>query len=250
MLITLIIAFVFGAIYGSFLNVLLWRLPERRSIGGRSRCRACGQTLAWYDLIPIVSFIMLSGRCRHCQSAIHIRYPIVEAVSGAALALLFAYAGPMTAAGWAISVFGVLIMTSLFFFDLFYLILPDVFIFTGLIGYALYDIKFAPNPESMILSTLLITAFFAILYAGSHGAWLGFGDVKLAALIGLMLGYPLNFFAIVGGIWLGAGAGIIMILTRRATMKYALPFGAFLAVATIFLIIIQHETFQFSLLFR
>lgn len=248
------IIFVFaaigGLIYGSFLNVLLWRLPEQKGIGGRSHCRSCHHQLAWYDLVPILSFIILRGKCRYCRERIHIRYPFVELAVAIVMGTFFAVRTPSLNLETIIAVFGLLILVSLFFFDLFYLILPDVLVFPAIGLYALYDFTQLAHPLPYLLTALLAAGFFAILYAVSGGKKLGFGDVKLALLLGLMFGYPLGFVTIVLGIWLAALVSMGLLLTGRATRADALPLGSFLTIVAIVSIIFYHETFPFISLFR
>ncbi len=244
-MISLILAALWGLVYGSFLNVLLWRLPEGRGINGRSGCRSCGHTLAWYDLIPIFSFLLLKGRCRYCKASIHPRYPIVELATSIVLALFVFVKHPIFDLQSIAEIAGILIFVSLFFFDLFYFILPDVITIPAIIVYATIDLFFTPNPILHLAVGLLMALFFAILYKVSKGRQLGFGDVKLALLVGLVLGYPLGFIAIVSGIWLGALTGLMLMVGGLATRKDALPLGAFLSLTSIIVIIFSHATLIF-----
>ncbi|HZZ99215.1 MAG TPA: prepilin peptidase [Candidatus Paceibacterota bacterium] len=244
------IAFVFGTVYGSFLNVLLWRLPQGQGIGGRSHCRACHQQLAWQDLVPILSFIWLKGRCRQCKDHISIRYPLVEATSGLVLAILV-WVLPLSTAGVVLAAMVSLILTSLFFFDFFYFILPDVIVYPGIVIFAIYNYLWRPDWLFFFSSALSLGAFFAIIYAVSKGKWLGLGDVKLAFLVGLILGWPLSFLATVLAIWVGALVGLAMMAFGRANLKKELPLGSFWTAAALATLIFQHAFSQiFPLLFR
>lgn len=239
-MISVLFAILGGLIYGSFLNVLLWRLPQGQGINGRSHCRACGHTLAWHDLVPVLSFLWLRARCRYCGTKIHPRYPVIELTTGVVLGVYFFIQQPPVNLESVLTVVGLLILTSLFFFDLFYLILPDVITIPGIIVFALALVH-NPNPTPYLLTGLLMALFFAILYWISRGKQLGFGDVKLALLIGLMLGYPLGFIAMVSGIWAGALVGLSLMFAGRATRKDSLPLGAFLSAASLITIIFSHE---------
>lgn len=242
-MISVILAVIGGLIYGSFLNVLLWRLPEGKGIGGRSHCRSCQHTLAWYDLVPVFSFIALSGRCHYCRTKIHPRYPAVELVTGLVLGLYFFVQHPANPNLEAIlSVTGILVLVSLFFFDLFYMILPDVITIPMIVAYAVADL-FRPDLVGHITIALLLAVFFVILYIVSRGKQLGFGDIKLVLLIGLMLGYPMGFVSVVGGIWLGALIALGLVISGKATRKDALPLGSFLSLAALIIIIFSHEIF-------
>lgn len=250
MILTLIIVFVFGTIYGSFLNVLLWRLPEGQGIGGRSHCRACQHQLAWYDLFPIISFVTLRGRCRYCQTPIHIRYPLVELSSAVALTLYFAFRQPIMDWGAVMTVLAILILVSLLFFDLFYLILPDILLLPTIALFAVYDFFRTSAPLSYFLTALLSAGFFAILYAVSRGKNIGFGDVKLAFLMGLILGYPFGYLALVGGVWSAAIVAIVLLALKKVGLKDKIPLGSFLALSTILCIIFYNELLPLTTFFR
>ena len=245
-----IIAFVFGTIYGSFLNVLLWRLPEGKGVGGRSHCRNCQHQLVWSDLIPILSFVILRGKCRYCHEPIHIRYPLVEITTGTVLALFFALRQPILSLEVTITVFALLILVSLLFFDLFYLILPDVLLLPTIIIFVIYNIVKISNPLPYFLTALLSAGFFAILYGVSRGKSLGFGDVKLAFLIGLILGYPLGFLAIFGGVWLATITAVILLILKKVGLKDKIPLGSFLTLSTIICIIFYYEILPLTIFFR
>ena len=250
MTLSIILAGIGGLVYGSFLNVLLWRLPEGKRIDGRSHCRSCNHQLAWFDLIPVLSFAMLRGKCRYCHARIHLRYPLVELAVAVVLGTFFAIRIPLLGFETIITIFGLLILVSLFFFDLFYFILPDVLIFLAIGVYALYDIVKIDHTLPYFLTALLSASFFAILYAVSRGKKLGFGDVKLAFLLGLMFGYPLGFLIIILGTWLAALVAIGLLLTGRATRTDTIPLGSFLTIVAIISIIFYYETFPFISLFR
>ena len=243
-------AFLFGLIYGSFLNVLLWRLPEGEGIGGRSRCRNCGHQLAWYDLVPVLSFLILRGKCRSCRQKISFRYLAVELTTGIVLAAFWFSRQPALGLVTTFSVFGILVFVSLFFFDLFYFILPDVIVLPAIGLFSVYDLLAVKDLLMLLVGALLITSFFVILYTASRGRWLGFGDIKLVILILLVLGFPVGFWAIIFGIWGGALFGLVLLASRKATMKKALPFGSFLTLAAMVLIIFQRATDFLSKFFR
>ncbi len=242
--------FILGLIFGSFLNVLLWRLPEGKGIGGRSKCRSCHHTLAWYDLIPILSFIYLRGKCRYCDTPIHIRYPVVELATALSLVLFMIFRQPALNADSIITAFIIVVLVSLVFFDFLYFILPDVLILPAATIYLAYDIMRVPNVASYIITGLLLAAFFAIIYAVSKGRSLGFGDVKLALLIGLVLGYPLGFIAVIGGIWLASIVALLLMFLKRVGPKDAIPLGSFLALSTIICIIFYNEVLPIAALFK
>jgi prepilin signal peptidase PulO-like enzyme (type II secretory pathway) len=241
-----IFTFFTGLCVGSFVNVLLFRLDKKSGIiNGRSECQKCLKQLNWYDLIPVISFLYLRGKCRYCKSSISIIYPITEFVTASVLTLYFLVNGFYL--GWSLIFLLVILilLVSLVFFDVLYLILPDKVVFT-LIGVAVFYGLFLRFPElnNLLLSGFLFGLAFAILYIASKGAWMGFGDVKLVLAIGLILGYPLGFFVIIISIWTAALLGIVLIIFNRANLKTALPFGSFLSVMTIIFIIFQDVIYK------
>jgi len=250
MIIPVILAGLGGLIYGSFLNVLLWRWPEGKGIGGRSHCCSCNHALAWYDLVPVISYLLLRGRCRYCRQSIHVRYPLIELSVAMVLGVFFFVRVPVLSLETIITVIGLLVLISLFFFDLFYFILPDIIVLPAIIIYALYDITQTGHVLSYLLTALLVSGFFAILYIASRSKGLGFGDVKLVFLMGLILGYPLGLVATILGIWLATIVSIGLLLSKKMTRKSHIPLGSFLAIATIYSIIFFHETFPFISFFR
>ncbi|MBP9822185.1 MAG: prepilin peptidase [Candidatus Pacebacteria bacterium] len=241
----IILAFFGGLIYGSFLNVLLWRLPEGRGVNGRSRCRSCNHQLAWYDLVPVLSYLVLGGRCRYCHERIHHRYPIVEITTALILGIFFIIRIPVLSIASGVDIFGLLILVSFFFFDLFYMLLPDVLMFPAMGVYLAYDLVTKQDPMTYVLAALLTASFFAILYAASKGRGLGFGDVKLGLLLGLMLGYPTGFISVVLGIWIAAIVSIGLLLSGKYSRTDAIPLGSFLAFSAIIIIIFYHEIPRF-----
>lgn len=238
-----VIVFIFGLCVGSFINVLVFRLGKKGGIvSGRSECRNCSKALRWYDLFPVVSFIFLKGKCRHCRNKISAIYPTVELVT--AFSFLFFYLSQGQAAGFLLlyqfTVLGALV--SLVFFDYLYMILPDKIIFPMIFLVLLFDILFKkPDLTNLLLSALAFGGFFGIINLVSRGRWVGLGDAKLAFLMGLILGYPLGFLSIVLSVWLAALFGMGLVVFGRAGLKTALPFGSFLAAVLIFFIIFQNE---------
>ena len=213
-------------------------------------CRSCGHTLAWYDLVPIFSYVLLKGKCRYCEKAIHIRYPLVELFTGAALGLFFALQAPVFGIAAIMSIAGLLILTTLFFFDLFYFILPDTVMFPGIIAFGIYDIAVLHQATPFLGTAFLGAAFFAILYAVSKGEQLGFGDVKLAFLLGLIFGYPLGLLTIILGVWFATAIAAVLLILRKAKLHDPIPLGAFLALSGILCFIFYYETLLPIILFR
>jgi len=246
-----VLFFIIGAVYGSFLNMLLWRLPRGRGFGGRSRCPLCQAQLAWHNLVPIFSFIFILGRCRACRARIPNRYLLVEIVSAVALGLFGFFAMPvLTIVPMLFGVYIAFTLLVLFFFDLYYFILPDVVMIPAILIVALYTIFVGANPIQHLVTALISGLFFGILYVASKGRWLGFGDVKLAILLGLVFGYPLSYLIIIASVWVGAITGLVMMALGKATMKKALPFGAFLCSVALIVLIFYDKLTYIEIFFR
>lgn len=216
--------FLFGLSAGSFINVVIWRVPRGEGVAaGRSRCRDCGQPLTWYDLVPVISWLILRARCRHCRAPISIQYPLVELASG----LFFVYGGT------AFDIWLLEIFLALFVIDLRHLLLPDSIILAGLIGalvFSRFHLLTVPN----LLTAFLLFGFFFLLWAVSRGRWLGLGDAKLAALIGLAFGPWPGLTVIYAGVFLGGLTALALLAARRAQLHTRLPLGSFLCLAAAF----------------
>lgn len=249
----LIIAFAaFGLIIGSFLNVLILR-HSIKNIGGRSRCRDCEHELAWFDLIPIMSWVLLRGKCRYCHRPISIQYPLVEAmtavlftlVAGLPLDIGLIYRGLFCAIA--------AILLAIAVYDLYYTIIPNPWVYTY-IALAIFTMGplFLLDGSIPVWLYLLAGPLAAlplfVLWAVSQGRWMGFGDVKLALGIGWLLGPQLGiaavFFAFIIGAVISVGVliplpyiirfvrnvGITSLVESPTgfTMKSEIPFGPFL----------------------
>lgn len=187
----LAVVFLIGLCVGSFLNAVIYRLPRRESfITGRSRCPLCGHTLAWYDLLPLLSFLILLGRCRYCRAVISPRYPLIELLTGALFALLYLSFG-LTAAFVKYAFFAAfLIVVSMI--DLEHYIVPDRLVTAGLAGGILLGVL---SRDRGLFSALLgagVAAGFLLLVALLSKGGMGGGDIKLAFVTGLFLGWPLG----------------------------------------------------------
>jgi leader peptidase (prepilin peptidase)/N-methyltransferase len=224
---------IFGALLGSFLNVVAYRLPRKESlVFGSSHCPACGAAIKPYDNVPIVSYLALRGRCRNCSERISLRYPLVEALTAAlcAGAVLVHHTAP----GIALSVTLILLLVPAAAIDLEHRIIPNRI--TGLgamlglvLGLALDP---AGQPERLIAAAA--AGGFLLVAALAYPGGMGMGDVKLAGVMGLFLGRavaPAIMIALIGGVV----AGLVVMSTRgvKAGRKTAVPFGPFLALGAI-----------------
>ncbi len=236
------VLFLFGLAIGSFLNVVIDRIPRGESIVfGRSRCDYCKKTLRWFELIPVLSYLIQGGRCVRCHKRLSVQYPLVELFTGAvfvALPHMQAAYGPAAdalygyhlAALCSIASAGIVILVT----DLKYQIIPDRMLIVLVLaaGALLY-----PSPLPTAVQKLGVGAvsgsFFYLLWLGTRGRGMGFGDVKLSAVLGLLLGFPQAIIAFYTAFLTGAGYGVILIIQRKAGMKSRVPFGPFLLLGAV-----------------
>lgn len=225
--------FILGLIIGSFLNCVIYRLEADKSfLFGRSFCPQCNHTLSGWDLIPVLSFLFLKGKCRYCQKPISIQYPLVELATGLLFLLIFNstfYDLPLTIYYLLITCFLILI----FIYDLKHYIIPDQIIYSAILISFLYLLITNHLMPNTILSALGASGFFLLIYLVSRGQWLGFGDVKLAFLMGLFLGFPHILVALFLSFFIGAVVGLLLIAKGKKTLKSEVPFGPFLVIGTI-----------------
>ena len=254
----LLFAGIFGLAIGSFLNVCIARLPLGVSIvTPRSRCVRCRNLIRWYDNIPLLSWFLLAGRCRVCRRAISPRYPIVEAFTGAISVALFLQYGLSVAWGAYFAFCSAMIVLVLI--DLDHRILPDVITLNGIwIGILVMLYLAPPSPFAERLFRLVgvgsphtyaiaLTASVAGVLAGGGLLWfvreaffrirgiegMGFGDVKMMAMVGAFLGLPLTLLTIMLGSVMGSLIGLTMMGLWGKGREYELPFGTFLGVGAV-----------------
>jgi leader peptidase (prepilin peptidase) / N-methyltransferase len=225
------VAGLLGAVFGSFLNVVIHRLPRGESLMfPGSHCPTCGHQLRALDNIPLVSWVLLRGRCRSCAAPVPVRYPLVELLS-AAVFMLAALVFGLTLEGVAATAFGALLIV-IAFIDLDHLLVLDTTTLVGAaiaLAAALATHRIVPALEGAATGALI----FGAIYGLTRGAGMGLGDVKLAAMLGLFLGFPSMLSAIVAAFVIGAVLAIPVLIARRRGRRDALPFGPFLVMAAI-----------------
>ena len=249
-----LIIFLFGLIIGSFLNSVIYRLSlsnfsfkDLAMLKNRSYCPQCKHILNWQDLVPVLSFIVLKGKCRYCQKLISWQYPLVELMTAFLFVLMFWQWG---LGNYLIFNIGILDFFTLFYFliitaflviifvyDLKHYIIPDEIIYPAIIITGIFNFQFLifnqfPIFNSLILSAFGAAGFFLIIVLISHGQWMGGGDIKLAFLMGFFLGWPNILIALFLAFVLGAIIGVGLVIFRKKGLKSKIPFGPFLIGAT------------------
>jgi leader peptidase (prepilin peptidase)/N-methyltransferase len=218
-----------GLCVGSFLNVVIYRLPRGESIvTGRSHCALCGQVIAWYDLIPLLSYLLLGGKCRHCKAAISWRYPLVECLTaGLFLALYWHFGLHPTLLKY---LFLTALLVAVTFIDLEHFIIPNGLVLAGVIFgtgicFFVHDVSF----WSALLGAVSCSGILFLVALISSGG-MGLGDVKLAFVTGLFLGWPQGLVGLLSGVCAGGLLGIVLLATGIKGRKDPVPFGPFIAL--------------------
>ena len=229
----LVVAGVLGSIVGSFLNVCIHRLPRGQSVvWPASACPACHRSLSWFENIPLVSYLVLGARCRTCRARIAVRYFVVEAITAAMFVAAWWYYGP-SALLVSRLLFGCALLT-LFAIDLEHHLLPNTITLPGIVVGFVFSFVTEPGWIASLLGILLgggvLYAIAEVYYRVRHEEGLGMGDVKMLAMIGAFIGWKLTLMTLMMASVAGSIIGVLVIAARRGDMKYALPFGTFLAV--------------------
>ncbi len=239
-----LIIFVLGLLIGSFLNVVILRINTGRSVvNGRSACARCSRTLAWYELIPVFSFLGLRGKCRTCRQPISFQYALVELLT--AIVFVIAYTkivvlGGFTTTAWITYVFTLIIASILMVitvYDIRHKIIPDIAVYSVIL-LALVSILYRTitlpyfHLGSALFEGVLVALPFFMLWYFSKGRLMGFGDVKLMLGIGWLVGLTAGFTVLVLSFWIGGIVGLFLLaLTRTYGMKSQIPFGPFIVLA-------------------
>ncbi len=238
MTVGMVFAFVFGLALGSFLNVCIYRIPLKKSIvRPPSRCPQCGAGIRFYDNIPVISYIVLLGRCRQCRTPISLRYPLVEMIIGLLSVALFIQFGLSLKTIFLFLFTAALIAIA--FIDLQHKIIPELISIPGiLVGlvFSFFPSALVPPLDSLIGTVggggfLLLVAYGYEKVTGDEG--MGMGDVKLLAMIGAWMGWKALPFIILISSLSGAAIGGLLIILARKGRKYRIPFGPFLALGAL-----------------
>lgn len=261
---TLAIIFIFllGTIIGSFLNVVIYRFNTGKSITkGRSICMSCNKKLRWYELIPVLSFLIQSGKCRNCARKISHQYPIVELVTGVIFTIISLHFlnilsksiyDYIAVVGVFTFLFSLLVVISVY--DIRHKIIPDKLVYiyafvsfiTIFINQNGFDYLFIKPSMMEIISGPIFALPFAFLWLISSGKWMGLGDAKLVLGLGWMLG-PLQSIAMLTlSFWIGALVSLfVMLFThKKVNMKTEIPFAPFLILSTLIVFIFNLDIFS------
>jgi len=224
--------FVLGLTIGSFLNVVIFRMDDLKSIlNSRSHCPNCKQILKWYDLVPFVSFILLRAKCRYCGKEISWQYPLVEVSTALTFLLLYLSFGLSWATIFYLIVFSLLIVV--FVYDLKTQMTPEIFVWIALVLVFLGSWYFGSlGFMNMIYGGLIGGGSLALLVYISKEKWMGAGDIKIGAILGLLVGFHSAIFGMFLAFFLGSIAGLIYIKIAHKTIKDSLPFAPFLILAS------------------
>jgi prepilin signal peptidase PulO-like enzyme (type II secretory pathway) len=239
--------FIIGLVFGSFINCLIWRVHENETMLNRSYCPKCRHQIAWYDNLPVLSFLFLGGKCRHCGQAISWQYPLVELMT--AILFLLSYNIQYSISNtqsiinnqysindlvWLFrNWFVICVMVIIFIYDLrWYLILdrvslPAVLIVVLLNFYLGFDLM------NMAISGIIGGSFFLFQFVISRGKWIGGGDIRLGLLMGVILGWPKILLAIMLAYLIGSVVGITLLVAKKKQWGSELPLGVFLTPATL-----------------
>lgn len=231
-----VIIFFLGLALGSFLNSWIWRAHENfKIVNGRSMCPACRRQLTWYENIPVLSYLVLWGKCRTCKIDIPKHFSFVEL--GTALIFVLVAWKNLNSAALAPTLFlrdftFASLLILIFIYDYLYQeILPEVVWFGALAG-LIFNIFLGQSLISMLVGLLAAGGFFFLQYVISNGKWIGGGDVRMGVLIGIWLGWPVTLVALFIAYIVGAAYGLGLMAYGKKRLSSAVPFGTYLALGT------------------
>jgi len=253
----ILIAFVLGTIIGSFLNAYTFRYNTGLSMMTRSKCMSCSTEIAWYDLIPGVSFLILRGRCRACSSRFSMQYPLIEILTGVLFAGAFWVLGLTLETLLVGIIFSLLV--AILIYDMRHKIIPNTFVYwftlLAFISNFLTGNTFSSVfwDYSVLITGIGLYLFFAAFWFFSKGKWMGLGDAKLALGMGLFLGPVAGVSAVILGFWIGALVGLGLLGVQKIqnrmglSMKSEIPFAPFLILGLWVVFFFQVNVFNFTL---
>ncbi|KKU25844.1 MAG: Type 4 prepilin-like protein leader peptide-processing enzyme PilD [Candidatus Magasanikbacteria bacterium GW2011_GWA2_46_17] len=244
--------FCLGLIYGSFLNSWAWRTKEKVcDVGGRSVCVRCKRQLRWYDNIPLLSYMVLKGRCRFCKGKISWRYPLIELGVGIIFALVVFYLSQNSELGYWSALRPLILvgfLSAIAIFDLLYGLIPTEVAWAGVFaGVGLNFFTRQITIQSILIGAVVGGGFFAIQYALSRGRWIGGGDIRLGIMMGAWLGWPGIITGLGISYVLGAFVAILLLVLKKKKWAGEIPFGPYLAVGTVVAMIVGEKLVRWYL---
>lgn len=260
-LLFIILVFVFGAIIGSFLNVVVLRFNTGASIGGRSKCMTCNNILKWYELIPIFSFLIQGGVCKKCKSRISRQYPLVESFTGLLFVLIVLEFYPYTSVEVVILVLQLIIASLLVVisvYDIKHKIIPNVFVYTfaslsflSLFIGSGFNLFVVPSVIGLLAGPLLALPF-ALIWLVSKGTWMGLGDAKLLLGIGWLLGLADSLNSVILSFWIAAVISVSWLLLKYHSIKARteIPFGPYLIIGMYIVLLFHLEVIDFKVTYE
>ena len=238
MLVSSFIVLLLGLTFGSFVNALEWRLRAGKSLFDRSACRFCERKLQWHQNIPLVSFVLLQGKCAYCRKKISWQYPVVELlVGGIWLAIWLARGGAADLTGWLIisrDWVASWVFIFIFIYDLKYQEVVDSITLGGATVVGFLSIASGVHTGlSILYGVLLAGGFFLLQFIMSRGRWIGGGDIRIGILIGATLGWPQTLVALMIAYIIGAAVSLGFILAKKKKLTDRTPFGTYLTISTL-----------------
>ena len=237
-----------GLAFGSFITALTWRLHEGKDfVAGRSECESCGHVLSALDLMPVISWLMLGGRCRYCRQIVSWQNPAIEIATVLLFVVSYIYwpfplVSPLAWASFGLWLVYIILLVALVVYDLRWMLLPDKLVFT-LIALGLVDVdlrlasagnlSIVSYIQQVALGALVFSGFYGFLYLISKGRWIGLGDVKLGLFIGIVLGWRQGFVALFMANLIGLVVVAPGLFTGKISIRSRIPFGPFLIAAFI-----------------
>jgi prepilin signal peptidase PulO-like enzyme (type II secretory pathway) len=266
--VTYFFVFSLGLCIGSFLNCAIYRLERKESfVKGRSYCPHCKHVLIWLDLVPVVSFLFLGGKCRYCHKKISLQYPLIEIITAIMFLLIFNFQVPSISQFSIIDIINLVFLwyvvsslITIFIYDLKHYLIPDIVLFPAIMISFLYRCLNISNLSlfrtwslgfwifipliNYLVASVLASAFFLVIFIVSKGRWMGFGDVKLAILLGLLVGFPNILVALFLSFLFGAIIGVLLIFLQKKGLKSEMPFAPFLILGTFLALLWGQEIIQ------
>lgn len=242
------VVFIFGTMLGSFLNVLIIRINEETPWwSGRSRCPVCKSELKWFELVPLISFLIQKGECRNCKTPISWQYPLIEFISGfAAIACLYYF-------GFTIEAFVIYVLVYLmlgsFTSDLKFMEIPELFTYGSIVVAIVYAIFWNGDWKAILIGGIVGLAFFAVQYFATKGQGIGLADLKLGLAMGIFLGWPMILVMILSAYVVASLILVPVLLLGKLNLKSAVPLGVFLIPVFVLFVFFNNEILLFANLY-